>query len=289
MYDIAIVGGGPAGLAAAANARRRNKNIVVISKESLSSKLAQAYQIENYLGIQNVSGRELAAKMREHAEILGANFIKDEAQSIYRDNNLYTLVGRDNSVESKSVILAVGISLGIEIEGESEWIGRGISYCATCDGMFFKDKTVAVIGYIPEAESELSFLADICARVYYLPQYKAVDAVDSRVSVLGGKPVAISGTNKLEGLKTTSGELKVDGIFIERSARPVNDLLADLKTDRGFIICDQNQATNLPGVFAAGDCTGKPWQISRAVGQGQVAALQAVSWLESWVGTNPII
>jgi thioredoxin reductase (NADPH) len=280
MYDIAIIGGGPAGLAAAVNARRRNKNTIIISKENHSSKLIQAHQIENYLGIQSVAGRELAVKMRAHAEALGANFIKDEIQSIYQEDNLYHLTGRENSIESKAVILAVGVSLGAEIEGESDWIGRGISYCATCDGLFFKGKTVAVIGYIPEAEVELSFLADICALVFYLPQYKLVGAVDSRVSVLNVKPVAIIGSNKVEGLKTTSAELKVDGIFIERSARPVKDLLADLQTDQGFIVCGPNQATNLPGVFAAGDCTGKPWQIARAAGQGQVAALQAVSWLE---------
>ncbi len=280
MYDIAIVGGGPAGLAAAVNARRRNKCTVLISKESHSSKMLQAHRIENYLGISGISGRELAFKMREHAENLSVEFIKDEIQSIYPDNYQYILTGRENSIESKTLILAVGVSLGAEIEGESQWTGRGVSYCATCDGMFFKGKSVAVIGYIPEAESELSFLAEICGQVYYLPQYKPLGALDSRVTVMSGKPLTIFGSNTVEGLKTTVGELSVDGIFIERSARPVNDLLTELQTDQGVIICDQNQATNLPGVFAAGDCTGKPWQISRAVGQGQTAALQAVSFLE---------
>ncbi len=280
MYDIAIIGGGPAGLAAAVNARRRNKNTIVVSKENHSSKLIQAHQIENYLGIHNVSGRELAVNMREHAEALGANFIKDEIQSIYREDNQYYLIGRENSIQSQTAILAVGVSLGAEIEGETDWIGRGVSYCATCDGMFFKGKTVAVIGYIPEAELELSFLAGICASVIYLPQYKSVGMVDSNVQVLIAKPVAIFGGDNVEGLKTTTGELKLDGIFIERSARPVKDLLADLQTNQGFIVCGPNQVTNLPGIFAAGDCTGKPWQISRAVGQGQVAALQAVSYLE---------
>ncbi len=281
MYDIAIVGGGPAGISAAVNARRRNKNTVIISKENYSSKLIQAHLIENYIGIPKVSGRELAGKLREHAEILGAGFIKDEIQSIYPEEGNYHLIGRENMIEAKSIILAVGVALGTEISGESDWIGRGVSYCATCDGMFFKNKVVAVIGYIAEAENELHFLADICAKVYYLPQYKEVAELDPRVTLLIDKPVAITGGNQVETLQLGHGELQVDGIFIERSALPAAQLLADLRTDQGLIICDSNQATNLPGVFAAGDCTGKPWQIARAAGQGQVAALSAVNYLES--------
>lgn len=280
MYDIAIVGGGPAGVSAAVNARRRNKNTVVISKENYSSKLMQAHLIDNFIGIPNVSGRELAGKLKEHAEALGAGFIKDEIQSIYPEEGKYNLIGRENMIEAKSVILAVGVALGTEIAGESEWIGRGVSYCATCDGMFFKNKVVAMIGYIAEAEDELHFLADICAKVYYLPQYKGVGALDPRIMPVNDKPVAITGNGKLETLKLAHGELQVDGIFIERSALPAAQLLADLRTDQGLIVCDSNQATNLPGVFAAGDCTGKPWQILRAAGQGQVAALSAVNYLE---------
>lgn len=282
MYDIAIVGGGPAGIAAAVNARRRNKNTVVVSKENYSSKLVQARQIENFLGIPMISGQELAKRIREHAESLAANFLKDEIQSIYPEDHQFHLIGRENSFQAKTVILAVGVSLGAEIRGESEWIGLGVSYCITCDGMFFKNKTVAVIGYIPEAESELHFLADICANVYYLPQYKLLGELDSRITLLRDKPIEITGTHQVEKLKLSGGELMVDGIFIERSALPITQLLADLKTDQGLILCDQNQTTNLPGIFAAGDCTGKPWQISRAIGQGQVAALSAVNYLEAF-------
>lgn len=281
MVDIAIVGGGPAGLSAAVNARRRNKDVVVISKETHSSKLMQAHLVDNYIGIPEISGRELAARFLEHAKRLGAGFIKDEIQSIYPEDGQYHLIGRENMIQAKSVILAVGVALGTEIANESDWVGRGVSYCATCDGMFFKEKVVAMIGYIPEAETELHFLADICAKVYYLPQYKGVGELDTRVTVVNDKPVGIHGNEKVETLKLSRGELQLDGIFIERSARPADQLLTDLRTDQGLILCDAGQATNLPGVFAAGDCTGKPWQISRATGQGQLAALSAVSYLES--------
>lgn len=281
MVDIAIVGGGPAGISAAVNARRRNKSVLVISKENYSSKLVQAHLIENYPGISKISGRELAVKFKEHAESLGTGFIKDEIQSIYPEDNQYNLIGRENMIQAKTVILAVGVALGAEIAGEATWVGKGVSYCATCDGMFFKNKVVAMIGYIPEAEHELQFLADICAKVYYLPQYKGVGELDARVIMVNDKPVAIRGDDKVETLELSHGELQLDGIFIERSAVPATQLLADLRTDQGLIVCDASQATNLPGVFAAGDCTGKPWQISRAVGQGQLAALSAVNYLES--------
>ena len=284
MYDIAIVGGGPAGLAAAVNARRRNKETVLIGKEELSSKLTQSHLIDNYLGMPKIVGRELAETMRAHATNLGTVFCKDEVQSIYQDDQTFNLMGRENAIQAQAVILAVGISLGAEISGEADLVGRGVSYCATCDGMFFKGKTVALVGYIPEAEADLKFLAEICAKVYYLPQYKILNQLDAGIEVLQAKPLAISGSERVELLKTSSVELKLDGVFIERAGRPLDQLCEGLKLAENFIITSETQATNLSGVYAAGDCTGKPWQISRAVGQGQIAALSAVSYLEKIKG-----
>lgn len=281
VYDVAIVGGGPAGLAAALNARRRNKQTVVIGKEELSSKLTQAHKIDNYPGLPLISGTDLALKMREHAKENGAVFIKDEIQNIYADDPGFGLIGREHQIQAKSIILATGISLGTEIQGETAFIGRGVSYCATCDGMFFKGKPVAMIGYIPEAETELNFLAEVCGTVYYLPLYPNPGTLDSRITLIKGKPLEVIGEDRVCGLKTTAGEWEVQGIFIERAGRPVDQLLDSLALENEFIITDNTQATNIPGVFAAGDCTGKPWQIARAVGQGQVAALSAVNYLEN--------
>lgn len=281
MYDIAIIGGGPAGLSAAVNARRRNKQTVIISKEDQSSKIMQAHLIENYLGLPEVSGPELGRRMKEHALNLGTTFLKDEIQSLYQDGHTFTLMGRENAIEAAAVILAVGIALGKEITGETDYIGRGISYCATCDGMFFKGKAVALIGYIPEAEAEANFLAEICQKVYYMPQYSFKGELDSKVELWEGKPLSIMGGEKVEALKTSAGELAVDGVFIERSGRPVDQLIEGLKVENGFIVTDPDQVTNINGIFAAGDCTGKPWQIGRAIGQGQVAALMAVRYLET--------
>jgi thioredoxin reductase (NADPH) len=283
IYDIAIIGGGPAGLAAAVNARRRNKQTVLISKEAMSSKLIQAQQIENYLGIPRISGPELIQRMRNHAETEGVISFKDEVQSIYLEKQLFNLVGRENALESRAVVLAPGISATAEIAGEVEFAGRGISYCATCDGMFFKGKPVAMIGYIPEAESEVAFLSEVCSKVYYFPQYTLATELSPKVIVVHGKPQKIGGKDKVELLTTSAGEFEVAGVFIERAGRPVDQLLEGLHIENGFIRVDFTQATNLPGVFAAGDCTGKPWQISRAVGQGQVAALSAIHYLSEVV------
>lgn len=281
MYDIVIVGGGPAGLSAAVNARRRNKNVVVISKEEQSSKIVQAHLIENYLGLPGISGSELARRMKEHALALGTVFLKDEIQSLYRDGQGFTMIGRENAIQTLTVILSTGIALGKEIPGETDFVGRGVSYCATCDGMFFRGKTVALIGYIPEAETEVNFLAEVCQKVYYMPQYSFKENLNPKIELWNGKPISIIGKDKVEILKTTNGNLNVDGVFIERAGRSADQLIEGLIMENGFVVTDSAQATNITGLFAAGDCTGKPWQISRAIGQGQVAALTAVHYLET--------
>jgi thioredoxin reductase (NADPH) len=280
MYDIAIIGAGPAGLAAALNARRRNKATVLIGKEDYSSKLLQAHLIDNYPGLPEISGKDLARKLKEHALSSGAEYRKDEIQDITPDEDGFTLMGRENMIQAKALILATGISLGAEIKGEDELVGRGVSYCATCDGMFFKGKAVAMVGYIPEAEAEAKFLAELCQQVYFLPLYQVNDSLDSRITVISGKPLTITGTERVESLKTSDGTWPVDGVFIERSGRPPSQLLLELATESNFIVTKSDQSTNIPGVFAAGDCTGRPWQIARAIGQGQTAALSAVHYLE---------
>jgi thioredoxin reductase (NADPH) len=280
MYDLAIVGGGPAGLAAAINARRRNKKTVLIGKEDYSSKLMQSHLIDNYPGLPEITGRELARKLKEHALTGGAEYLQDEVQNISADEPGFSLMGRETLTQAQTVVLATGIALGADIKGENAWLGRGVSYCATCDGMFFKGKKVALLGYIPAAVAEANFLAEICAAVYFLPLFKGAEQLDPRITVIEGKPLEISGQDRIELLRTTKAEIAVDGVFIERSGRPAEQLLTGLTVREGFIVTDSDQATNVAGVFAAGDCTGRPWQIARAVGQGQVAALSAAHYLE---------
>ncbi|HEX2954397.1 MAG TPA: FAD-dependent oxidoreductase [Bacillota bacterium] len=281
IMDMMIIGGGPAGLSAAVNARRRGKSVIVISKEEVSSKLWQAPHIENYLGIAGVSGKELAEKMKDHAAQQGVVFSRDEVQNLWREEESYIGMGRENQYSARSVILATGVLQGADIPGEESLIGKGVSYCATCDGMFYRNKPVAIIGYIPEAEEEARFLAGICSRVVFLPQYGVRRVVDPRVEVLKGKPREIIGENKVEGLRVGETLLQVTGVFIERPGVPMARFLPDLAMENGSILVDREMRTNLPGVYAAGDCIGRPWQIAKAVGEGQIAALSAVHYLEN--------
>ncbi len=276
--DLLIIGAGPAGLSAAITARRRNKSVVVVGKEEMSFKLRRAHQVDNYPGIPAVSGEELAGRLREHAMAAGPDFFLDEVQNLSSEGDHFTAFGRNDQYQARAVILAPGLAQPNTIQGEDEFLGRGVSYCATCDGMFFRGRPVAVIAYIPEALAEAHFLAEICSRVYYLPQYRPAPA-DERLIVMEAKPRSITGESAVTGLATDRGVLEVAAVFIEREALPIGRLFPGLAVEDGFIGVDRAQRTNLPGVFAAGDCTGRPWQIARAIGEGQVAALSAVDYL----------
>lgn len=278
--DLMIIGGGPAGLSAAINARRRNKEVVLIGKEKISSKLWQAPHVMNYLGFDNISGLDLAGKMRQHALDQGTEIVQDEIQNLWSEDNLFTAMGREAQYMAKAVILAVGIAQENSISGEDRFVGKGVSYCATCDGMFYRGKHVAMVSYIPEGEEEARFLAEICEKVYYIPQYALRQVVDPRIEVIKGKPMEITGDGVVAGLKTKDSFLEVQGVFIERPSVPMNRLLPDLEIKDGVVKVDRQMRTNMPGVFAAGDCVGRPWQIGKAVGEGQVAALSAVHYLE---------
>lgn len=281
VMDMMIIGGGPAGLSAAINGRRRNKEVVVIGKETNSSKLWQAPHIENYLGIFPVTGLELAEKMREHAVEQGAQFIQDEVQNLWFEDGCYYGMGREGQYSARAVILATGVVQGADIAGEERLLGKGVSYCATCDGMFYRNKPVVMISHIPEGEEEARFLAEICSRVFYIPQYALRRVIDPRIEVVKGKPKEIIGDKIVEGLSVGDSILEVAGVFIERPSVPMARFLPDLAVDNGSIVVDRAMRTNLPGVFAAGDCVGKPWQVSKAVGEGQIAALSAVRYLET--------
>lgn len=281
IKDLMIIGGGPAGLSAAINARRRNKEIVLIGKEKISSKLWLAPHVENYLGFGNITGQELAEKMREHAAGQGTEMAHDEIQNLWTEEDFFVAMGREAQYKAKAVILAVGVAQQTAIDGEDRFIGKGVSYCATCDGMFYRGKRVAMVSYIPEGEEEARFLAEVCEHVYYLPQYALRQVIDPRIEVIKGKPLEIMGDGLVQGLRIKDNELEVSGVFIERPSVPMDRLLPDLEIIEGAVKVDREMRTNLPGVFAAGDCIGRPWQIGKAVGEGQIAALSAVHYLET--------
>ena len=182
------------------------------------------------------------------------------------------------------MILANGIQQVRQLEGEQELVGRGLGYCATCDGPLYRDKDVAVVGETPEAEEEVNFLASIGRNIYYFPLYKGEVKVDRKVDVRREQPQAILGDDRVRAVALPDREIPVDGVFIIRTVAPAERLIAGLHQEQGAITVDRTMATNIPCVFAAGDCTGKPYQIGKAVGEGIIAAQSAIHCLDSKPG-----
>ena len=220
-FDLAIIGTGPAGLEAAITAKIRNKNILLIGNKDLSLKVNKAHLIKNYLGIPEVSGESLSDSFKKHLSDMEIEITEDKISSVYAMGDYFALQGADVMYEADSVILATGVVLEKAFPGEQEFLGRGVSYCATCDAPLYKEKTVAVIGYSPKEEAEAAFLSEVCEKVYYLPQYKdEVTDIKANMEIISDKPKEIKGGLKADVLITSGKELKVDGIFILRRVWP---------------------------------------------------------------------
>ncbi|OON97326.1 MAG: thioredoxin reductase [Candidatus Epulonipiscioides saccharophilum] len=281
MLDIAIIGSGPAGLSAAINAKIRNKAVEVFGPSlKKSGNLRKAEKIDNYLGFFEISGEEMVDKFIDHASKMGVKFNEGRVVQIFETGDFYTLNVENEFIEAKTIILANGIVNERSIDGETEFLGKGVSYCATCDGPLYRGKTTVLVGDSETAEEDVNYLAGVCKKVYYVPLNKNSNKVDPRVEIVhNDKPVAISGDKTVKSLKLKNQELDVDGVFIIKDQVPTSQLLSGIEIENKAIKVNQNMETNFKGVYAAGDCTGKPFQVAKAVGQGLVAALQAVSYL----------
>ncbi|WMI80144.1 NAD(P)/FAD-dependent oxidoreductase [Anaerotignum sp. MB30-C6] len=278
MLDVAIIGGGPAALSAALNCRQRNKTVCVFGRSLDSSLLFSAEKVDNYLGMPDVNGEEMLNRFYAHAVKNGVEFQECRVSQILNVGEHYMINAENNFFEAKAVILATGLSKSKGISGEMDYLGKGVSYCATCDGMLYRNKKVVVVSENEEGEAEANFLADICKEVLYVPLYKDIAHLKDNVVVLDAKPKAVLGqSDKLTALETDKETISCDGIFFAKNTMPPDSLVFGLKTDGKNIEVDRRMATNLPNVYAAGDCTGTPYQIAKAVGEGLVAALSAVS------------
>ena len=281
IFDVAIIGAGPAGLSAALTARVRNKSVALFEHIDFSPKLQKAHAINNYPGLPSTPGKDMMKQFADHALGAGATLIKEKVTNVFAGDT-FTLLTPNNTYEAKAVVLAIGVSNSAMLNGEKDLVGKGVCYCATCDGMLYRDKPVAVIAYTEEGEHDADFLGEICPVVYFIPQYKTeYQPKHPTIQVLKARPQAVLGTDEVTGLTTDAAELKVDGIFILRQSDPAETLLPELEMDGPFVKVNRDQATNVPGVFAAGDCTGKPWQIARAVGEGLTAVLNAIGYIDS--------
>ena len=279
-YDIAIIGSGPAGLAAAVNAKIRNKNIVVFGNGNISSKLVKAPSIDNYLGIESLSGVELKDKFKSHIDSMGIEITEKRVNNVYSMGDYFTLVSGDDTYEATTVVMATGVEYGKMLKGEEEYLGKGVGYCATCDAMLYKNKKVAIIGYNHEAEEEANFLSEIASKVYYVPMYKLENKLSDVVNIIEDRPIEIKGDKLASTLVLRNQELEIEGVFIIKDSVSPKYMVPGLEVEGPHIKCDNNMNTNLEGLYVAGDCAGKPYQYLKSAGQGQIAVSSAVSYLD---------
>ena len=280
-YDIAIIGTGPAGLEAALTAQARNKSLLLIGPAGLSAKVAKAGSVRNYLGLPNTSGAAMQAAFLEHLESAGIRITDGQARNIYAMGDYFAIQtgDADSMFEAETLILATGLPLSKSLPGEDRLLGRGVSYCATCDAALYRGKKTAVIGYTPKEEDEADFLSELAGEVLYFPQYGGDVRTAPAVKVIREKPAEILGETSVRILKTDGGEYEVDGIFILRETIAPDKLMPGLELEGRHVKVGPQMETNIPGCFAAGDITGPPYQYIKAAGQGNVAALSAVGFL----------
>lgn len=285
--DVAIIGMGPAGLQAAIHSSRRKARTVVLGRPEDSA--IYPADLENYLGFRDGPGSELLALGAEQARSFGAELLEEDVIGAEKADDGFVLkLESGKELHCRSLIFATGISRKkLNIPGEKEFFGKGVSYCANCDCNFYKQRPVAIIGDGSEAASSAELMTHYASKVYWVtPEPKAnqnmVDrALAAGVELIQAASSAVLGEEKVEGLRLEDGqELEVNGVFIELGSRSSADLAMDLgilPDPEGSLKVDAECRTSLEGVFACGDVTGKPWQLARAVGQGAVAGLNAAA------------
>ncbi len=280
-YDIAIVGSGPAGLSAALNAKIRKKSFIIFGNDDLSGKLVKAHEINNYLGFYGMSGKAIKEEFEKHIKAMDISITNEKVNNIYAMGNYYALMVNDKMYEATSVILATGIQYGKLFPGEERLLGKGVGYCATCDAPLYKDKVVTIIADSKKEEEEANFISSIASKVYYIPTYKEEVEVDSSIEVVKDTPVEIIGEDKVEKLILKNREIETDGLFILRDSISPGQLVPGLKIVDNHVEVDRLMKTNLNGCFAAGDIVGKPYQYIKSAGEGNIAALSAVSYVDA--------
>ena len=262
-YDVLVIGSGPAGLSAAINVRARGRSVLGVGNPMEENPLWKSEKVDNYPGMPAVSGAEMLKTMRSHAEASGVEFRAGQVlTAMQMGNQWYVTVGTEME-SAYAIVLAAGVSRGKKFPGEAELLGRGVSYCATCDGMLYRGKPVAVLGYTERAGEEAAFLEGIGCTVSYFDRPKQCE---------------IMGANRVESIRCEGQTLAVDAVFLLRPTLAPTDLFPELALEQSYVAVDRKMATNLPGLFAAGDCTGAPLQVAKAVGEGLIAGQSAAAY-----------
>ena len=279
-YDIAIIGTGPAGLEAAITGTIRNKKVLLVGSKDLSMKLTKAHEIQNYLGFPAVKGEDLAKAFQKHLDQLGIGITEERISAVYAMGDYYAMQAGEQMLEATTVILATGVVQGKPLPGETENLGHGVSYCATCDAALVRGKRVAVVGYSSREEAEAAFLSEICPEVLYFPMYRDVNQLPEKVTVI---PETVTEVRKQDGkmtIYTSENSYTAEAVFVLREAVAPGQLVPGLETEGAHVRVNRRMETNLPGCYACGDLTGTPYQYIKAAGEGNIAALSAVGYLD---------
>lgn len=301
MYDIVIIGSGPAGMTAAIYALRADKKVLVIEKETFGGEITHSPKVENYPGYNEMSGNEFADKLLDQVTLLGAEIELDNVTDLIKNENCFTVKGENAEYEAKAVIIASGSKhRRLGLDGEDDFVGHGISYCAVCDGPFYKGMEIAIIGGGNSACQEAVMLSEYCKKVTMVqdmpeltgePRLRKIIEQKANIEVITGVTVtALMGNDELDSIEITSKAdgtktvLKLDGIFVAIGQVPENQAFSKLceLDGRGYIAADESTCTKTPGVYAAGDCRTKSIrQIVTATADGAVAAIAACKFIEN--------
>ena len=273
MTDSIIIGAGPGACSAALPLRMRGKSVLMLYAGG--GALEKAHQVDNYPGMPAISGRDMLKIMHRQAADAGVEMKKAVVQLVQPGKKKVTVLAGNEIFTCKTLLIATGAPRKIGIPGEESLLGQGVSYCATCDGMFYKGRDVAVIGSFQEAVEDTAFLCDIAAHVSYYPEAKHdMEALDKRARVIEDKVLSMEKNGEKVMLHTEKGSRDYDGVFVLRPAVALSQLVPRLETEKGKIVIDADGVTNIPRIYAAGDVTGLPYQIAKATGEGNRAALK---------------
>lgn len=278
VIDVVIIGAGPAGLSAAVNTLARGKTLRLFS--SSENYLAKAERIDNHLGFYNISGKELMNRFVEHVNAMNVHIEKEKVVNILPFDDHFMVNVNGEIVEAKKVILAMGMSKVKEIPGESKLLGSGVSYCATCDGMLYRNKTAVVWDQSKDATREANFLNEIGVKVIFVSKNEQPKELNSNIEFISGTIKEVNGDTKVESVIVGDKVIETDAVFMLREIVAPTALIDGLNIEGGFIAVNSSMETNIEGVYAAGDCTGKPLQISKAVSEGLIAAQDAAKKID---------
>jgi len=275
--DLIIIGGGVAGCSAAITARQRNlKTLVLYAGDGA---LGKTKLIDNYPGFPHITGPDLLAHLRDHATSMGAEFVRALVRRVMPMGDAFSVLAGNDLYTGRAVILAMGTARVKMIEGEEELVGQGVSYCATCDGMFYKGGTVLVIASDHEAVEEALFLSTLAQVLYVKEKPHETGDLPDTIKVLPGKPQSLAMKGEQVVLTTDQGEVAADGAFVLRPAVAMTQLIPEIEAVDNKLVLDASLMTTIPGVFAAGDITGAPLQAAKAAGEGNIAVLAAAKYL----------